>query len=61
MTVKLGVLISGGGTTLQNFIDVIGAGKLDAEIKVVISSRANVEGVNRARRARIPSGRTYRP
>ncbi|HLF78383.1 MAG TPA: phosphoribosylglycinamide formyltransferase [Dehalococcoidia bacterium] len=55
MTVKLGVLISGGGTTLQNFIDVIGAGKLDAEIKVVISSRANVEGVNRARRARIPT------
>ena len=55
MSVKLGVLISGGGTTLQNFIDVIGAGQLDAKVQVVISSRPNVEGIERARRARIPT------
>jgi formyltetrahydrofolate-dependent phosphoribosylglycinamide formyltransferase len=55
VTIRLGVLISGGGTTLQNFIDVIGAGQLDAKIEVVISSRPNVEGVARARRARIPT------
>ena len=55
MTLKLAVLISGGGTTLQNFINLIGLGKLDAKIEVVISSRPFVEGVERARRARIPT------
>jgi phosphoribosylglycinamide formyltransferase-1 len=55
MTVKLGVLISGAGTTLQNFIDVIADGQLDARIEVVISSRPGVEGLARARRARIPT------
>jgi phosphoribosylglycinamide formyltransferase-1 len=53
MTVRLGFLISGGGTTLQNFLKVIGEGKLEAEIAVVISSRPNVEGLNKARKARI--------
>ena len=55
MTARLGFLISGGGTTLQNFLNVIGEGKLDAEIVVVISSRPNVEGLNKARKARIPT------
>jgi formyltetrahydrofolate-dependent phosphoribosylglycinamide formyltransferase len=55
MTLKLGVLLSGSGRTLQNFIDLIAAGELDASIEVVISSRPNVEGVERARRARIPT------
>jgi formyltetrahydrofolate-dependent phosphoribosylglycinamide formyltransferase len=55
VTIKLGVLISGAGTTLQNLIDVIGAGRLDARIEVVISSRPNVEGLERARKARIPT------
>lgn len=50
---RLGVLISGGGTTLQNFLDKIRAGKLGAEIVVVISSRPNVKGLERARLAGI--------
>ena len=33
MTIKLGVLVSGTGTGLQNFIDLIQAGKLDAKIE----------------------------
>jgi len=55
MTVRLGFLLSGGGRSLQNFLDVIAEGKLDAEIVVVVSSRPNVEGLNKARKARIPT------
>lgn len=55
MTTRLAVLLSGGGRTLQNFIDEIAAGRLDAKIEVVISSRPRVEGLERARRGRIPT------
>lgn len=51
--VRLGVLISGGGTTLQNFVDKIKAGTLNAEIAAVVSSRPNVKGLERARLAGI--------
>jgi len=34
--VRLGVLISGGGRTLQNLIDRIGDGSLPARIEVVV-------------------------
>jgi len=36
--IKLAVLASGGGTNLQSIIDNIEAGRLSAEIKVVISN-----------------------
>ncbi len=49
--IRLAVLISGGGTTLQNFIDRIRDGRLRAEIAVVISSRRDCAGNERARRA----------
>ena len=49
--VRLGVLISGGGTTLLNIIDCIRQGSLDAEVAVVISSRSAVAGVERAKAA----------
>ena len=49
--VRLGVLISGGGTTLINIVDCIRQGKLDAEVAVVISSRSAVAGVERAKAA----------
>jgi len=49
--IRLGVLISGGGTTLINILDHIGHGRLNAEIAVVISSRTEVAGVQRARNA----------
>jgi formyltetrahydrofolate-dependent phosphoribosylglycinamide formyltransferase len=51
MTVRLAVLLSGSGTTLQNFIDNISDGSLDATIGVVVSSRAKVLGIERARNA----------
>ena len=52
---RLGVLISGSGTTLQNFLDQIAAGALRAEIAVVVASRADAYGLERARQAGIPA------
>ena len=49
--IRLGVLISGGGTTLINILKYIKQGRLNAEVAVVISSRSNVAGVEKARKA----------
>ena len=49
-TVKLGVLISGSGTNLQAIIDAIVRGDLKAEIRLVISNRADAQGLERAGR-----------
>jgi formyltetrahydrofolate-dependent phosphoribosylglycinamide formyltransferase len=46
----LAVLLSGAGTTLQNLIDHIEAGKLSASIVVVISSQPDACGLVRAKR-----------
>ena len=62
--IRLAVCVSGGGTTLQNLIDRIGAGTLHAEIVQVVSSRPNVRAIERAEAAGLPvavvtrSGRT---
>ena len=50
-TIRLGVLISGGGTTLTNILEYINAGRLNAKVEVVISSRSTVAGVERAKNA----------
>jgi len=52
---SLAVLISGGGTTLKNLIDRIADGTLKAEIKVVLSSREGVRGIEFAEEANIPT------
>jgi len=52
--IKLAVLLSGGGRTLQNFIDKIAAGELDAQIVAVISSRADAYGLERAKKHSLP-------
>jgi phosphoribosylglycinamide formyltransferase 1 len=49
-TIKLGVLISGTGSNLQAIIDAILRGDLKAEIRLVISNRADAPGLERARR-----------
>jgi phosphoribosylglycinamide formyltransferase 1 len=49
-TVKLGVLISGNGSNLQAIIDAILRGELKAEVRLVISNRADAPGLERARR-----------
>ncbi len=55
MSLKLGVLISGSGTNLQALIDEIDAGRLDATIELVVSSRADAYGLQRANAAGIPT------
>ncbi len=49
--IRLAVLISGGGRTLLNLHERIEAGTLNASIEVVVSSRADVKGVGRSRKA----------
>jgi phosphoribosylglycinamide formyltransferase-1 len=53
--IKLGVLISGSGSNLQAIIDAIAAGHLDASIELVISSKPDVFGLQRAQEAGIPT------
>lgn len=48
---RLAILLSGPGTTLQNFLDRRAAGTFDAEIAVVIASRPDAYGLERARTA----------
>ena len=61
--VQLAVLVSGGGTTLQNLIDQIGAGRLNAQIPLVIGSRPELVGLQRAAQAglrnRVVDRRTF--
>lgn len=52
---KLGVLVSGTGTNLQAIIDSIKAGKLNASIEIVISSREDAYALKRARDNNIES------
>jgi phosphoribosylglycinamide formyltransferase 1 len=51
--ITLGVLVSGSGTTLQNLIDQISAGKLNARVGVVIGSKPDLVGLRRAADARL--------
>ena len=53
MSIKLGVLISGSGTNQQALIDAIAAGRLDATIELVVSSRPSAYGLKRAEAAGI--------
>lgn len=55
MSINLAVLLSGSGTTLQNLIDHIKEGKLDAHISIVISSKPNAYGLVRAQQNQIPT------
>jgi phosphoribosylglycinamide formyltransferase 1 len=53
--IRIAVLASGGGTTLQNLLDRIADGRLRAEVAVVISNNADAIALERARRGRIPA------
>ncbi len=53
MNRRVGVLISGRGSNLQAIIDAIAEGRLDATIALVVSNRADVAGLERARKAGI--------
>ena len=48
--VRIGVLISGGGTNLQALIDNIEKGFINGEIVVVISDKKGAYGIERAKK-----------
>lgn len=51
--VKIGVLISGGGTNLQSLIDHIKNGHINGKVVVVISNKKDAFGLKRAERENI--------
>ena len=52
---RLAVLISGSGRSLRNLLDAIAAGELNAEVVTVVSSAADVRGLQIAAAAGIPT------
>lgn len=50
---RLAVLISGRGSNLQAIIDAVKSGELHAQVAVVVSNRADAQGLERAREAGI--------
>ena len=52
---RLVVLISGGGSNLQSFIDACANGSLEGQVAAVISNKAGVKGLDRAAAADIPN------
>ena len=53
-TLRLAVLLSGSGRTLENLLDRIASGRLTASVERVVSSRGDVRGVRLAEQAGIP-------
>lgn len=53
--IRLAVLLTGNGTTLENLFQKRDAGLLDAEVVVVAASRAGAYGLERARKRNIPA------
>jgi formyltetrahydrofolate-dependent phosphoribosylglycinamide formyltransferase len=52
--IRVAVCVSGGGTTLQNLIDEIAAGRLRASIVRVVASKPGIGAIERAEAAGIP-------
>jgi phosphoribosylglycinamide formyltransferase-1 len=52
--IRLAVCVSGAGTTLQNLIDCIRAGRLRAQVVQVVASRPRIAAIARAEAAGIP-------
>jgi formyltetrahydrofolate-dependent phosphoribosylglycinamide formyltransferase len=55
MPLRLAILLSGSGRTLENLLEWITAGRLGATVEVVIASRGDVRGVGVAQRAGLPT------
>jgi phosphoribosylglycinamide formyltransferase-1 len=48
---RIGVLISGRGSNLQAIIDAVREGRIEADLAIVISNKADAQGLERARQA----------
>lgn len=53
--ISVGVLVSGSGSNLQSLIDHIDQGKLDAEIRLVLSNNSDAFALERCRKHGIPT------
>ena len=47
--IKIGALVSGGGTNLQAILDAIDKGGINAEVKAVVSSKEGAYALERAK------------
>ena len=52
---RVAVLLSGNGSSLENLLEHIDSGSVDAEVVVVVSSKEKAFGLERARRRGIPA------
>jgi formyltetrahydrofolate-dependent phosphoribosylglycinamide formyltransferase len=52
---RIAVLLSGNGTSLENLLEHIDSGALRAEVVVVVASKEKAYGLERARRRGIPA------
>jgi phosphoribosylglycinamide formyltransferase 1 len=52
---RLGILLSGGGRTLENILERIKAGAIKAEVAVVIASRPKIRGIDIGHAAGVPT------
>ena len=52
---RIAVLLSGEGTSLENLLERIDAGEVPARVVLVLSSKADAGGLERARRREIPA------
>jgi len=52
---KIAVLLSGSGTTLENIFEHVERGELPVEVAVVVSSRADAYGLERAKKRGVPT------
>lgn len=50
---KLAVLVSGSGTTLQNLLEAIAARQLNASVELVVGSKPGLTGLERAAAAKV--------
>jgi phosphoribosylglycinamide formyltransferase-1 len=55
MSLDLGVLISGRGSNLQAILDAIADGRLDAKVRLCVSNKPGVLGLERAAKAGVPT------
>lgn len=58
--VRLGILVSGGGTTLENFFERIEQGTLNAQVACVVSSSPKAYALERAAKRGVPSAAVKR-
>jgi len=55
LKIRIGALISGGGTNLQAIIDACQSGRIDGEMVFVGSDNPEAFGLERARKSAIPT------